>query len=50
MANRSYLCVSDVETLYPNIGDPHYDCEVQTVACDVYAVPLLRLGFFARRT
>jgi hypothetical protein len=46
MANRSYLCVSDVETLYPNIGDPNYDSTVQTVACDVYCVPLLWLALF----
>ena len=46
MANRSYLCVSDVETLYPNVGDPDYNCEVQTVACDVYCVPLLWLALF----
>ncbi len=46
MANRSYLCVSDVETIYPNIGDPNYDSRVQTVAFDAYCVPLVWLAMF----
>jgi hypothetical protein len=46
MSNCSYLCVSDVDTIYPNLGDPNYDCKVQTVAYDVYCVPLLWLALF----
>lgn len=46
MANNSFLCVADVETIYPNIGDPNYDSRIQTVAFDAYCVPLLWLALF----
>jgi hypothetical protein len=46
MANRSYLCVTNRETLYPNIGDPDYDPAQHTVAACAYAVPLLWVAMF----
>lgn len=46
MANRSYLCVSDVDTLYPNICDPDYQVKEQTVAFEAYCVPMLWLALF----
>ena len=46
MSNYSYLCATDIETTYPSFVDPEYDAEAQTVACDVWCVPLLWMGLF----
>jgi hypothetical protein len=46
MSNRSYLCGTNLETIYPSFVDRSYDSENQTIACDVYCVPLLWAALF----
>lgn len=46
MSNYSYLCATDIETTYPSFVEPAYDSEDQTIACDVWCVPLLWMGLF----
>jgi hypothetical protein len=46
MANRSYLCGTSLETTYPSFVDKHYDSNEQTIACDVWCVPLLWHALF----
>lgn len=46
MSNYSYLCSTNIKAIYPAHSDPNYNSEKQTIACDVYAVPLLWLGLF----
>lgn len=46
MSNRSYLCGTNLQETYPSFVDPDYDPDEQTLACDVYCVPLLWLGMF----
>jgi len=48
MSNYSYLCATNSETTYPSFTDPNYASSEQTVACDVWCVPLLWLGLFRR--
>ena len=46
MSNRSYLCGTNLETIYPSFVDKSYDSENNTIACDVYCVPLLWTALF----
>jgi hypothetical protein len=46
MSNRSYLCSTNLETTYPSFVDEEYDADQQTVACDVWCVPLLWTALF----
>lgn len=46
MANRSYLCATDLATTYPSFVDKNYDSADQTIACDVWCVPLLWQALF----
>lgn len=46
MANMSYLCGTNKPTTYPNFADPDYDSDEQTVAADVWCVPLLWAALF----
>jgi hypothetical protein len=46
MSNRSYLCGTNLETIYPSFVDKSYDSQNQTIACDVYCVPLLWTALF----
>lgn len=46
MANHSYLCRTNVPTTYPSFVDEHYDADEQTIACDVWCVPLLWMAMF----
>lgn len=46
MSNRSYLCGTDKPLTYPSFADPDYDSDNQTIACDVWCVPLLWTALF----
>ncbi|MES2789203.1 MAG: hypothetical protein V4719_06240 [Planctomycetota bacterium] len=46
MSNCSYLCATNVEDTYPSFSDESYDPDVQTIACDVWCVPLLWMALF----
>jgi hypothetical protein len=46
VANRSYLCSTDLETIYPSFVDKNYASGEQTIACDVWCVPLLWTALF----
>ena len=46
MANRSYLVVTDDDTIYPSTAEKDYNPDTQIVAQGVYCVPLLWLGLF----
>jgi hypothetical protein len=46
MSNRSYLCATNLETTYPSFVDKEYDPAKQTIACDVWCVPLLWTALF----
>lgn len=46
MANTSYLCATNVPTIYPSFVQPDYDPRAQLIACDVYCVPLLWFALF----
>jgi hypothetical protein len=46
MSNKSYLCVTKRKTTYPSWVGRRYDPDQQTVACDVYCVPLLWTALF----
>ena len=46
MANRSYLCGTNTETIYPSFVEPSYDSSSQTIANDVWCVPLLWTALF----
>lgn len=46
MPNRSYLCSSARPAIYPSFAD-EYDSDVQTLANDVYCIPLLWPALFA---
>jgi hypothetical protein len=46
MGNSSYLCGTDKKLTYPSFKDADYKSEEQTIAMDVYAVPLLWLCLF----
>ena len=46
MANYAYLCATDLASTYPSFVDEDYDSDVQTVACDVYCIPLVWLALF----
>lgn len=46
MSNRSYLCCSPLPGIYPSFADD-YDPDLQTLANDVYCVPLLWPALFA---
>lgn len=46
MSNYSYLCATDIETTYPSFVDRNYNSEEQTIACDVWCIPLLWTGLF----
>ncbi|HEY2840032.1 MAG TPA: hypothetical protein VGJ26_12835 [Pirellulales bacterium] len=46
MGNRSYLCTSNVETLYPGRSDPEFDDKLQVIAGGSYTVPLLWMALF----
>ena len=48
MANRSYLCGTDLKTTYPSFVDPDYDSDRQTIASDVWCVPLLWTALFRK--
>lgn len=45
MSNRSYLCCSPLPGVYPSFADD-YDSDVQTLANDVYCIPLLWPALF----
>jgi hypothetical protein len=45
MANRSYLCATDQRATYPSTKRS-YDSDKQTLACDVWCVPLLWTALF----
>ena len=46
MANRTYLCSSPSELIYPSFSQEGYDAEAQTIATDVYCIPLLWMAAF----
>lgn len=46
MANRSYLCCTDYESIYPSAVLPGYSPAISTIASDVYCVPLLWPALF----
>ena len=46
MANRSFLCATDMRTLHPSFVEKPYDSDQQTVATDVYCIPLLWTALF----
>ena len=46
MSNRSYLAVSDSDSIYPSFAQKGYDPQMQLVASDVEALPLLWLALF----
>jgi hypothetical protein len=46
MANRSYLVVTNRNTIYPNVADADFSPEQQTVAQGLYCVPILWFGLF----
>jgi hypothetical protein len=46
MSNRSYLCATNLETTYPSFVDKEYNSAEQTIACDVWCVPLLWTALF----
>ena len=46
MSNRSYLCGTNLDTIYPAFVDNKYDSDKQTIANDVEALPLLWLALF----
>ncbi len=46
MANRSYLCCSDVERIYPGFENPDFDPHEQILACGIYVLPALWLPLF----
>jgi hypothetical protein len=46
MSNRSYLCGTNLDTIYPAFVEQEYDSDKQTIASDVEAVPLLWLALF----
>ncbi len=46
MANRSYLCSSPLNTIYPSFVQADYDSDEQTIACDVYCIPILWMCLF----
>jgi hypothetical protein len=46
MANHSYLCGTNLETTYPSFVDKGYDSAEQTIASDVWCVPLLWTALF----
>lgn len=46
MANYAYLCVSDIESIYPGFADSAYDPAVNTVAACAKNVPLLWFALF----
>jgi hypothetical protein len=45
MANMSYLCGTNKKATYPSVN-PAYDSDKQTIACDVWCVPLLWTALF----
>lgn len=46
MANRSFLCCSDVKSIYPSFVDADYDAGEQTIASDVDTIPALWFAMF----
>jgi hypothetical protein len=46
MANRSYLAVTNTDTIYPSNAESDFTPEEQTVAQGVYCVPILWFGLF----
>lgn len=46
MANRSYLCSTDYEGIYPSAVLEGYESSISTVASDVYCIPLLWPALF----
>ncbi len=46
MANRSYLCATTKETIYPAFVDDSYSPDEQLIANDVWCVPLLWTALF----
>ena len=46
MANYAYLCATNLATTYPSFVEEHYDSDVQTIACDVYCIPLVWMALF----
>ena len=46
VANYAYLCATDLATTYPSFVEENYDSDVQTVACDVYCIPLVWMALF----
>jgi hypothetical protein len=48
MANRIYLCATRHQHIYPSFCEGDYDASEQTLAADVYCVPLLWLALFQR--
>ena len=49
MANRAYLAVSNLETLYPSLAEPGYQPERQLVATHTTFIPLLWLALFREK-
>jgi hypothetical protein len=46
MANRVFLCSSPTPDIYPSFVQASYDSDEQTIATDVYAVPLPWMALF----
>ncbi len=46
MANRSYLSVTNTDTIYPSTAEADFTPEEQTVAQGVYCVPVLWFALF----
>jgi hypothetical protein len=47
MANRSYLCCSDLNRTYPSFRNPAFDAKVNILANGPYCVPMLWLCLFS---
>jgi len=46
MANRAYLAVSNLDSLYPSLAEPGYNPARQVVATQAASIPLLWLALF----